>query len=264
MSRTIEVPQTQTPVKAHVFFNGQIGKFSVLRGDNTDIEEIAFPFSFVVLDSDTHKIGGKLGLEKDALKFKSTFGHPKYGRTLKVWIENEPEKILATGTWGSIKHNPALSKARYTALIFCLADFGSGKEITCIHLHGRAYSAWLDATTNKKPAVNPCGDHCFVVKKVVSMEGGKGAASLVPVFEVGKISQETIELAQQADFDLQVWLSDQFESEAKELGIAAAGSTRSDMARRVIDEFSPTEEVRNYERTEPGYMETGNPDDLPF
>ena len=26
----------------------------------------------------------------------------------------------------------------------------------------------------------------------------------------------------------------------------------------------PTEEVRNYERTEPGYMETGNPDDLPF
>lgn len=242
MSRTIEVPQTQTPVKAHVFFNGQMGKLSVLRGESPEIQEIPFPFSFVVLDADTHKVGGKLGLEKDALKFKSTLGHPKYGRTLKVWIENEPEKILATGTWGSIKHNPALSKAKYTALIFCLADFGDGKEITCIHLHGRAYSAWLDATTNKRPAINPCGDHCFIVKGAESMEGGKGAASLVPVFDTGNVSPETIEAAQQADFDLQMWLSDQFESVAKELGIGAAGSTRSDAARHGGDEFMPKEE----------------------
>lgn len=242
MSRTIEVPQTQTPVKAHVFFNGQMGKFSVLRGDNPEIQEIAFPFSFVVLDSDTHKVGGKLGLERDALKFKSTLGHPKYGRTLKVWIENEPEKILATGTWGSIKHKPELSKAKYTALIFCLADFGDGKETTCIHLHGRAYSAWLDATSNKKPAVNPCGDHCFIVKGAESMEGGKGAASLVPIFETGKITPETIELAQQADFELQSWLCDQFDSEAKDLGIGAAGSTRSDAARVGGSQFIPTDE----------------------
>lgn len=256
MSRTIEVPQTQTPVKAHVFFNGQMGKFSVLRSDNPEIRELPFPFSFVVLDADTHKVGGKLGLEKDALKFKSTLGHPKYGRTLKVWIENEPEKIIATGTWGNIKHNPALSKAKYTALIFCLADFGEGKEVTCIHLHGRAYSAWLDATSNKKPAVDPCGDYCFVVKQTVSMEGGKGAASLVPVFEVGRVSAETIEAAQQADFELQIWLSDQFDGEAKELGILAAGSTRSNLARRGGDEFVPDDE--------PGYIQTGDTGDLPF
>lgn len=242
MSRTVEVPQTQTPVKAHVFFNGQMGKFSVLRGDNTEIQEVAFPFYFVVLDADTHKVGGKLGLEKDTLKFKSTLGHPKYGRTLKVWLENEPEKILATGTWGNIKGNPALSKAKYTALIFAIADFGDGKEICCIHLHGRAYSAWLDATTNKKPAVNPCGDHCFIVKGAESMEGGKGAPSLVPVFEVGKVSGETLDLASQADFDLQVWLSEQFTSEAKELGIATVGNTRSDAAQRGGEEFMPDQE----------------------
>lgn len=262
MSRTIEVPQTQSPVKANVFFNGQLGKFSVLRGDNADLQEITYPFSFVVLDADTHKVGGKLGgIEKNAVKFKSTLGHPKYGRTLKVWLENDPNKVLAVGTWGQIKNKPELSDARYTALIYALADFGDGKETCCIHLHGRALSAWFDATQNKK--INPCGDYCFIVKRT-EKSNGTGASSLVPVFETGQISAETLKIAEQADFDLQVWLSEQFQSEAKDLGIGAAGATRSDAA------------YQNGNGGEPTYLETTrkpafaadpnfpSEDDLPF
>lgn len=263
MSRTVDVPQTQSPVKAHVFFNGQLGKFSVLRGDNPEIQEIAFPFSFVVLDADTHKVGGKLGLEKNDPKFKSTLGHPKYGRVLKVWLENDPNNIIATGTWGGIKNNPALSKARFTALIFSLADFGYGKEICCIHLHGRAYSAWLEAIKN----TNPCGDHCFIVRKTNSMAGGKGAASLVPFFETGNVSPETIALAEQADFDLQGWLSDQFLSEAKELGIAAAGATRSDATYQNGNGNSTRSNATDvpFPTVDAGHnFENNLPDDLPF
>lgn len=265
MSRTIEVPQTQTPVKAHVFFNGELGKLSVLRGENPELQELAFPFSFVVLDADTHKVGGKLGLGSNAVKYKSTLGHPKYGRSLKVWLENDPDKILASGTWGAIKTNPALSKARYTALIFAVADFGEGKETCCIYLHGRALSAWYDATQNS--GVNPCGDYCFVIKQTKKVSGDKGADSLVPIFETGKISEETKTLAEQADFDLQVWLSEQFQSEAKDLGIGAAGATRSDAANATRSDANfPTAEppTGNARPVDVPAGANAEPDDLPF
>jgi hypothetical protein len=251
MSRTIEVEKKESPVRAHVFFNGSLGKFSVLRGgEDSELQEISYPFPFVVLDTDTHKVGGKFGgIEKNAIKFKSTLGHPKYGRSLKVWLENEPQKILAEGTWGEIKNKPELSDARFTALIFVITDFGEGKEVACIHLHGRAYSAWLNATKG----INPCGDISFVVKRTEQMTGGKGATSLVPVFEIGNVSTETIKLAQQADFNLQMWLSAQFDSQASRLGISAAGSTRSNAAKHGGSEFLPEEELAPIEKDDPPF-----------
>lgn len=254
MSRTVEVPQTQTPVKSHVFFNGQLGKFSTIKGEeNAELKEIPFPFKFVVLDADAHRVGGKLGgIAKNSVKFKSNIAHPKYGRTLNVWLENDPNKIIASGTWGSMKNNPALADAKFVSLVYCLADVGNGKEICCIHLHGRALAAWIEGTQKKN--ISPYDEHAFVVKATRTLDGD-GVSSIVPVFEVAPVSAETIEAANQADFDLQVWLSDQFPSEAKDLGIAAAGQNRSNVAgsRTEPDDF-PTNE---FPAPDPG-------DDLPF
>lgn len=263
MSRTVEVTRTESPVKAHVFFNGDAGKFGVLESDVSDnIVDVHYPFHFVVLDADAYRVGGKVGMEKNDPKFKSNIAHPKYGTELRVWLENDESNILAIGKWSQIKNKPALSKAKFTALIYVLADFGNGKKIACLHLHGRAYSAWLQFIQTEK--INPCGPHAFVVKGTSEMRGEIGRASLVPVFEITKVSADTLNLADEADSELQVWLKSQFpESE-----FAAAGANRSNGS----IEPQPRETVRGnaYEVAAPAENPAlaaplpGEDDDLPF
>lgn len=233
MSRTVEVTRTESPVKAHVFFNGDKGRFGVLDSDQSDeIQEIAYPFHFVVLDADAFRVGGKVGLERNDPKFKSNIAHPKYGTELRVWLENDEKNILAVGKWSQIKNKPALSKAKFTALIYILADFGQGKKTACLQLHGRAYSAWLTFIQSGK--INPCGEHAFTVKGAVEMQGDKGRASLVPVFELTKVSSETLALANKADAELQAWMQGQFEP--------------SNIAANRSAQYFPTEESYNYEQ----------------
>lgn len=245
MSRTIEVPQTQSPVKAHIFFNGDLGKFSMLTGDGQELQELPMPFSFVCLDVDTSKVGGKLGLDRNAPKFKSTLSHPKYGRRMKVWLDNDPGNIIATGTWGEMKDKPALSSAKFVSMLFVLTSVGDGKEIACIQLSGRAYAAWLNATQKQK--INPCGNLSFRVAKTETMAGDKGKPSLVPVFETGQLSDEMKALAEQADFDLQSWLCEQFSNESNEYVNSAqgAGASRANYAAKSDESAFPTHETGN-------------------
>lgn len=207
MSRTKEVQRTESPAKTNIFFNGKLGKFSTFKDDDEGLLEIPLPLRFVVVDDGAHRVTGRKGLSKDAPKFKSNLAHDGYSTRLRVWLDNDPEKILAEGTWGSMSQRMYDAGARYTKIIYILTDIGQGKVLAALHLKGRAFSSWVDAT--KK--IDPCGDVSFTVNKVDYMEG-KGEASLVPIFEAGKISQETKELAEEADVVLQAWLETQFES----------------------------------------------------
>lgn len=207
MSRTKEVQRTESPAKTNIFFHGKLGKFSTFLDDDSDLSEIAFPFRFVVVDDGAHRVTGREGLGKDAPKFKSTLAHDGYSTRLRVWKDNDPETIIGEGTWASMSDRLYKMGARYTKVLYVLADFGQGKVLCALHLKGRAFSSWIDAT--KK--IDPCGDVSFAVNKTAMMEG-KGEPSLVPVFEVGTISDETKQLATDADEILQAWLETQFES----------------------------------------------------
>lgn len=262
MSRTIEVPHTESPVKAHIFYNGERGSFAMLTGDSDNLQELPLPFSFVCLDVDTAKVGGKLTLDTNAPKFKSTLSHPKYGRRMKVWLDNDPNNILANGTWGEIKNKPALSNAKFVSMLFVLTEIKGEKVTACIYLSGRAYAAWLNATQKQK--INPCGDISFKVAATETMAGEKGKPSLVPVFTVGKISEVTADLASAADQELQMWLREQFSEEANEyMQQSGAGQSRENYTNGTQHAPFPTEEPGggNAFQTE---VPAGFEEDLPF
>lgn len=207
MSRTQEVTRTETPVVANIFFNGELGKFSCLYGEDAELTELPFPLRFIVVDDGAHRVTGKKGLDKDSPKWKSTLAHEHYGTSMKVWLDNAPDKIEGNGTWAGMKGNLYPLGARYTKLIFVITDMGKGKVLACLQLKGRAFSAWIDATRD----INPCGDISFVVKGTKEMKGDKGKPSLVPVFETAKLTEETKKIAEAADVVLQGWLKAQFE-----------------------------------------------------
>jgi len=208
MSRTREVQRAESPAKTNIFFNGRLGKFSTFKEDDEGLSEIQFPFRFVVVDDGAHRVTGRKGLSKDAPKFRSNLAHDGYSTRLRVWLDNNPESVLAEGSWASMSARMYEQGARFTKVLYILTDVGQGKVLAALHLKGRAFSAWIDATKR----INPCGDVSFTVNKVEHMAGGKGEPSLVPVFEVGKISEETKQLAEDADAILQAWLETQFES----------------------------------------------------
>jgi len=180
MSRTKEVQRAESPAKANIFFNGKLGKFSTFKEDDEGLSEIELPFRFVVVDDGAHRITGKKGLERDAPKFKSNLAHDGYSTRLRVWLDNAQETVIAEGTWTSMSERIYPLGARYTKVIYILTDLGQGKVLAALHLKGRAFSSWIDAT--KK--IDPCGDVSFAVNRVQMMSGTKGEPSLVPVFEV--------------------------------------------------------------------------------
>lgn len=208
MSRTKEVSRNESPVEANIFFNGNLGSFGVLKGTDGELEDIALPLRFIVVDDGAHRVTGKDGLESGAPKFKSNIAHQGYGTTLKVWLDNSPQTILAEGTWGAICGMPTLYNAKYTKLLYVITDLGQGKILACIHLKGRAFAAWIEATSKKK--LDPCGDVSFIVKGTTMMRGEKGVASAVPVFETAGLSADTKAMAEEADRDLQAWFKTQF------------------------------------------------------
>ncbi len=248
MSRTREVQSTQSPVEANIYFNGKLGKFSLLGGDDSELQELPYPFRFIVVDDGAHRVTGAKGLGRDAPKWKSTIAHAGYKNTMRVWLETDSEKVYE-GTWGSMSDALYTQGARYTKLLYVVTDFGNGKLLACLHLKGRAFSRWLDFL--KKTKIDPCGDVSFLVKAVEIMDGTKGEPSLVPVFETGKLSAETKAIADEMDTELQAWLKSQFEQS----DIPAITQSRTAGAQDVYDSF-PDEQ--------PEYTKPAHGDDLPF
>lgn len=249
MSRTKEVTRNESPIAAMVFYNGDLGKFSYLHENNSDLVELTMPFRFTVVDDGAHRITGSEGLGKDAPKFKSNLAHEGYSRHLRVWLDHSPEVALGEGTWGSMSNRLGVRGAKYTKLLYIITDLGFGKILACLQLKGRAYSAWIEVTSKKK--INPCGDIAFVVKETTMMQGDKGKPSPVPVFETATLSEETKSLAEVADLELQAWLSTQFEDPFAPAAVAQR-----------IDRFPP-ENTDPFPTEAPPVM-AGNEDDLPF
>lgn len=209
MSRTRESTTVESPVKATIFYNGKKGAFGRMSDNDGDgIVEVPMPIHFVVLDNSTHRVTGKKGLEKDALRYRSTLAHDSRTKTLKVWYNGQSEKPIAVGTWGAISEQ--LPGAKFTRCIYALSDFGSGKETICIQLHGRALFAWMDYL--KKGNIDPCSDIAFSIRKTEMMQGNKGEPSLVPVFSHSPIQADTVAAANQADKVLQEWLDTIFDN----------------------------------------------------
>lgn len=255
MSRTKEVQRTESPAKTNIYFNGKLGKFSTFLEEDSELSEIPFPFRFVVVDDGAHHVTGKTDLSKDAPRYKSNVAHDGYSTRLRVWVDNDPETTIGDGTWASMKTRLYKLGARYTKILYIIADVGQGKVLCALHLKGRAFSAWIDATKG----INPCGDVSFSVNKTVMMEGEKGEPSLVPVFEVGSISPETKQLAEDADGILQAWLETQFESPY----VAATAQPAVQTANSAFNSPFP--------REEPSFNDEGRPvnysdddDSLPF
>lgn len=243
MSRTKEVTRNESPVEANIFFNGDLGKFSYLSGPDSELSELPLPFRFTVVDDGAHRITGSEGLGREAPKWRSTLAHEGYKNTLIVWLDHSPEEIVAEGTWGSMSHRLKIRGAKYTKLLYIITDIGFGKILACLQLKGRAYSAWIEATSKKK--INPCGDVAFVVKETTLMQGDKGKPSPVPVFETVTLSDETAEIAKAADIELQEWLSTQFSDPFAEVAVLQR-----------VDRFPPED---------PDPVNTsGGMDDLPF
>lgn len=252
MSRTREVQRTESPVEANIYFNGKLGKFSLLGGDDSELQEIPLPFRFTVVDDGAHRVTGAKGLGKDAPKWKSTIAHVVYRNTVKVWLETDSEKVYE-GLWGNMSDILYPQGARYTKLLYVVTDFGNGKFLACVHLKGRAFSRWLDFL--KKNKIDPCGDVSFVVKSVQMMDGTKGEPSLVPVFEVGKLSAETKAVADEMDTELQAWLKTQFEHS----DIPAITQSRTAGAKDVDLDFPAHEIAPPFKGSTPDFGE-----DLPF
>lgn len=208
MSRTVEVPRTQSPVEATIFFNGDLGKFAYLHENNPELTEVLFPFRFTVVDDGGHRITGSEGLGKDAPRWKSNMAHERFSNHLRVWLDHSPEVIEAEGTWKPMSNRMSIRGARYTKLIWIVTDLVFGKILACLQLKGRALSAWFDDTTKKK--INPCGSVAFVVKETRMMQGEKGKPSPVPVFDTTELSAETEALARKMDEELTQWLAVQF------------------------------------------------------
>ena len=248
MSRTKEVQRTESPAKANIFFNGKLGKFSTFKEDDEGLSEIGLPFRFVVVDDGAHRVTGKKGLDRDAPKFKSNLAHDGYSTRLRVWLDNAQETTIAEGTWPSMSERIYPLGARYTKVIYILTDLGQGKILAALHLKGRAFSSWIDAT--KK--IDPCGDVSFSVNRVEMMAGKKGEPSLVPVFEMGKISEESKQMAYDADGILQAWLESQFENPFVAAGIEPKKPTSG--------EAFPTTDLTDHEKG----AEPGDDSDLPF
>jgi hypothetical protein len=193
MSRTIDTPATTSPVKKFISFNGNLGKFGVISDGEKDMVDIPYPFTFVVVDNDAFNIGGATSLEDKAPRFSSNMGHRAFSSELTVSLAGN---VVASGSWASLKTNPALSKARYQGLIFAIADLGQGKELVRISLHGKALFEWGTFTKT----VNVLGDTAVQVKEAVETKSEKtGLASKVPVFTAVNVSKETLDLAAKTD-----------------------------------------------------------------
>jgi len=261
MSRTREEVLIESPVKATIFYNGEkggFGRMSDVEGDG--IVEVPLPLHFVVLDNSTHRVTGKKSLDKDAPRYRSTLGHDARSKKLRVWINGAPEITVAEGTWGAISEK--LPGAKYTRCIYALCDFGSGKEIVCIQLHGRALFCWMDYI--KKNGLNPCSDIAFSVRKTEMMKGNVGNPSLVPVFSHAQIQPETVKAAADADNVLQDWLDTIFAAGGVDSAAAVPEDGDGGAKRGVF-----TEAVQS-SRKEPAMAEgwgdapPPSTDDLPF
>lgn len=203
MSRTREEVIIESPVKATIFYNGKKGSFGRMSdNDGEGIVEVPLPIHFVVLDNSTHRVTGKKGLDKDAPRYRSTLGHDARSKKLRVWMNGAQEITVAEGTWGAISEK--LPGAKFTRCIYAITDFGTGKQMVCIQLHGRALFAWMDYL--KKNNLNPCSDIAFSIRSTAMMAGNIGGPSLVPIFSHATIQAETVKAAAEADKVLQDWL----------------------------------------------------------
>ena len=207
MSRTAQSEIQENPVKTFISFNGKEGKFGARVEAHDEFESVPFPFTFVVIDCDAFSVGGKITLAKDAPRFRANIAHAAFSRKLTVVLDTDKDKILASGTWGAIKGLPQLSKAKYTQLIYALCDIGKGKELVRISLHGKALAAWMNITKD----LDPCGDVAFRVTGVETTDSKEGGPSQVPILEVVKVSQETLDAAAKMDQDvLRPWFVEYF------------------------------------------------------
>ncbi len=205
MSRTQPSTRLQSPAQAIISFSGKFGQFSY-KPENEFIN-IPLPFRFVVVDHGAHKIGGSKGLGDQAPKYKSNIAHENYSTALRITLGG---KFFAEGAkWGDMPtEDYKLQGCKYVKLLYILTDLGQGKILACLQLKGRALSAWYECL--KKDNTNPEGEVSFIVRSTVMMKGDKGEPSPVPVFEIDKISAETIKLAEEKDRELQVWFKSEF------------------------------------------------------
>lgn len=265
MSRTREEVIVESPVKATIFYNGKKGSFGRMSDNEGEgIVEVPLPIHFVVLDNSTHRVTGKKGLDKDAPRYRSTLGHDARSKKLRVWMNGSQEITVAEGTWGAVSEK--LPGAKFTRCIYALTDFGAGKQMVCIQLHGRALFAWMDYL--KKGNLNPCSDIAFSIRDTAMMAGNIGDPSLVPVFSHATIQAETVAAAAAADKVLQDWLDTIFAGGGADgaAPVPEDGETQPGFAQPVA---APAMS-RNYDPfpdvAPPVEMAEvmGNPDSLPF
>jgi hypothetical protein len=171
-------------------------------------------------------------------------------------MNGSQDVTVAEGTWGSICEK--LPGAKFTRCIYAISDFGAGKQMVCIQLHGRALFSWMDYL--KKSNLNPCSDIAFSIKSTTMMAGNIGDPSLVPVFSHGPIQAETIKSATEADKVLQDWLDTIFASGGADGAVNTPDDGDANAFQQPI-QAAPIGSTNNFPTEEPPI---DNGDDLPF
>ena len=262
MARTEqEVNRLQTPVKRYLTFNGKEGKLSERNEDGswTSFDKM----TFVVIDAQCFRVKGAKTLADNAPTFNSNMASSTYPN-LVVKFDGE---MVATGKWGDIKDkaqggNPLhpLYKAKYTQLIFALADLntGAGKEIVQISIHGKSYSSWIDFCKEHNPEKTDIAvkyDGCALTKSTAT-----GLESYVPVWKAVPVSSETIASVSKICDEVFIPWRDAY------FGIDLTSTAGSpDMSAANSDNEAPPvkEEPKPKPKTEP-VQEVPADDDLPF
>lgn len=207
MSRTEAVPQKNpSPAKITISYNGKLGNLSYKKeAKDKDWVTIPLPFTFVVIDADASKVGGTQGTGKNAPRYSSNIAHPKYSVKLRITKDGNP--IKDAEKWIDVSKEMYAVGARYVKMIYILTKIEGERTMACLQLKGRAVKAWFDLLEEKE--LDPCGPVSFKITKTV-LVSGEGDDSLVPVFEVGEVTPETVAQAEDMDRVLQGWFREQF------------------------------------------------------
>lgn len=254
MSRTRESTNVQSPVQAHIFYNGNKGSFGrAVEGDN-EMQEIPLPLKFVVLDDKGFRVSGETrGTTKR--KIKSNLCHLDFNRLLKVTYSDNGE-VIAEGEWNQVGEKVKNVGGKYTAILYVMLSLNGEQLLGAIHLRGRAVAEWFKFAKGR----NVTGDFFYSVQKVEKTVGND-IDSYVPVFAEHALPAEMGVKAGQMDEALQAWLEQYFFSD-----IPAATNSRS-----AGPSVEPEPPARNADPFNvpvgPQYAQAAAPagdDDLPF
>lgn len=232
MSRTNKIDRIENPVEGFISLHGGLGKIGYRKKGDSEMSEIPTPFSFIVLDADCRKIGGKVKpTSKKSSRFNSNLAHFGYGVSEFTVVIEETDKILGVGKWGKIKSLPELAKAQYTQLIYALAAFEPGVlSLVRISLHGRALSAWIEFTKSfpATPTEKDPNTYFFSISGFETKSSEENELeSEVPIFSAQITTDpEVLQAADEADANLlQPWFAYYFKEVVPDA--KKAGSTDS-------------------------------------